>query len=181
VYCNLGDARSELGDVDGALADFGYTIELDPAHVDARVNRAGLLCDLGETDAAWADVVAGLELAPANAHLLCLKGRLLAERGESAEAGQALTAALDLDPRLAEAWALRGELAYQSGDLSGAAADLDRAVELTGTPEMRFNRAVVYEESGRYAEAAEDYTAVYTATGDDDSRERLDACLAARK
>ncbi|MGV9532483.1 tetratricopeptide repeat protein [Streptosporangium sandarakinum] len=179
AYYNLGDARLELGDVRGALADFGYTLELDPAHLDARVNRAGLLCDLGETDAAWRDVTEGLELAPDNAHLLCLKGRLLAERDDPDAAREALSAAIGRDERLAEAWALRGELAYAAGDLAGAAHDLDRAVELGGTPEMRFNRAVVHQESGRYAEAAADYEIVLAATGDEDSRERLGACRAA--
>ncbi len=177
AYYNLGDARLELGDVEGALADFGYTLELDPAHLDARINRAGLLCELGRSHDAWADVTTGLGLAPANAHLLCLKGRLLAERGDRGGAREALSAAIDRDGRLAEAWALRGEVAYALGDLTEAAHDLDRAVELSGTPEMRFNRAVVRQESGRYALAAADYEIVLAATGDEDTRERLDTCL----
>ncbi|WP_433496539.1 tetratricopeptide repeat protein [Sphaerimonospora sp. CA-214678] len=179
AYYNLGDARLELGDVEGALADFGYTLELDPAHLDARINRAGLLCELGRSDEAWTDVTTGLELAPANAHLLCLKGRLLAERGDREGAREALSAAIDRDGRLAEAWALLGEVAYALGDLAGAAHDLDRAVELAGTPEMRFNRAVVRQESGRYADAAADYEIVLTATDDEDTRERLNRCLTA--
>ncbi|GII04674.1 tetratricopeptide repeat protein [Planobispora takensis] len=179
AYYNLGDARLELGDVQGALRDFGYTIELDPAHVDARVNRAGLLYELGETDAAWQDVTAGLDLAPANVHLLCLKGQLLAERGEVEAGLRALSAALRHDGHLAEAWALRGVLAYRSGDPAGALRDLDRAAELSDAPEIRFNRAVVHQESGRYASAAADYEAVLAATGDEESGERLDACLAA--
>ncbi|MCW2879398.1 MAG: hypothetical protein JWQ95_3498 [Sphaerisporangium sp.] len=178
AYYNLGDARLELGDVEGALADFGYTIELDPAHVDARVNRAGLLCELGDADAAWVDVTAGLEHAPGNAHLLCLKGRLLAERGESAAAREALSAAVARDGRLAEAWALRGELAYEAGDLADAVHDLDRAVELSDAPAIRFNRAVAYQDSGRLAEAAADYEKVLAAAEDQDARERLESCLA---
>ncbi|MEV7807515.1 tetratricopeptide repeat protein [Microbispora sp. NPDC088329] len=179
AYYNLGDTRLELGDVDGALSDFGYTLELDPAHLDARINRAGLLCELGRIDDAWADVTAGLELAPANAHLLCLKGRLLAERDDRDGARAALSAAIERDERLAEAWALRGEIAFAAGDLTAAAHDLDRAVDLSGTPDIRFNRAVVRQESGRYADAAADYELVVSATGDEESRERLDLCLAA--
>lgn len=179
AYYNLGDTRLELGDVGGALSDFGYTLELDPAHLDARINRAGLLCELGRADDAWADVTAGLELAPANPHLLCLKGRLLAEREDHDGARAALSAAIGHDGRLAEAWALRGEIAYAAGDLTEAARDLDRAVELGETPEIRFNRAVVRQESGRYGDAAADFEAVLAATGDEESRERLDLCLAA--
>lgn len=95
-----------------------------------------------------------------------LKGRLLAERGDPDGARAALSAAIDSDGRLAEVWALRGEIAYAAGDLGG-------------TPEMRFNRAVVHQESGRYADAAADYEIVLAPTGDEESRERLDLCRTA--
>ncbi|MDP9862352.1 MULTISPECIES: tetratricopeptide repeat protein [Streptosporangium] len=179
AYYNLADARLELGDVQGALADFLYTIELDPEHVDAHVNLAGLLHGLDDGEAAWRVTAAGLALAPDNAHLLCLKGKLLAERGEAGAARTALSAALQRDPGLAEAWAARGELAFEAGDLAGATGDLDRAVELAGTPAIRFNRAVVYQEAARYAEAAADYGTVLTVVDDAEARERLEACLKA--
>ncbi|MEV4248993.1 tetratricopeptide repeat protein [Streptosporangium canum] len=179
AYYNLADARLELGDVPGAVADFVYTIELDPGHVDAHVNLAGLLHELDDAEAAWRVTTAGLALAPDNAHLLCLKGKLLAERGDADAARDALSAALRRDDALAEAWAARGELAFEAGDLAGAAGDLDRAVELAGTPAIRFNRAVVYQEAARYAEAAEDYGAVLAAIDDAEARERLDVCLKA--
>ncbi|MFC6082618.1 tetratricopeptide repeat protein [Sphaerisporangium aureirubrum] len=179
AYYNRGDARLELGDVEGALADFSYTIELDPAHVDARANRAGLLCDLGDTAAAWRDVSTGLDAAPAHPHLLCLKGRLLAERGEPGAAREALSAALARNPRLAEAWALRGELAYQAGDLPAAIEDFERAVDLSDSPEILYNRAVVYADAGRHTEAATDFGKVHAATGDEDAKERMEASLKA--
>ncbi|GII77352.1 hypothetical protein Sru01_23340 [Sphaerisporangium rufum] len=176
AYYNLGDARLELGDVEGALADFGYAIELDPGHVDARVNRAGLLCDLGDVTGALAEVETGLALAPGNAHLLCLHGRLLAERGEAAAARDALSAALERDARLPEAWALRGQLAYEAGDLPGAVRDLDQAVELSDAPPILFNRGVVYQAAGRYADAAADFEKVLAAGDDEEAAARLDAC-----
>ncbi|MDH2430733.1 tetratricopeptide repeat protein [Sphaerisporangium sp. TRM90804] len=179
AYYNLGDARLELGDVEGALADFGYTIELDPAHVDARVNRAGLLWELGDAGAAWDDVTEGLASAPGNAHLLCLKGRLLAERGEPDAAREALTEALGHDDRLAPAWALRGQVAYETGDLPAAVHDLERAVELSDAPEIRFNRAVVYQETGRHAEAAADLEKILATGEDPEARTRLIACRTA--
>ncbi|GII67238.1 hypothetical protein Skr01_73230 [Sphaerisporangium krabiense] len=179
AYYNLGDTRLELGDVEGALRDFGYTIELDPAHVDARVNRAGLLHELGDADAAWQDVTAGLEIAPANPHLLCLKGRLLAGRGVLDAARETLTEALRGDDRLAEAWASRGEVVFREGDPREALRDLDRALELSDAPAIRFNRAVVCQELGRYAEAADGYEKVLAETGDEEAADRLRTCLTA--
>jgi tetratricopeptide (TPR) repeat protein len=179
AYYNLGEARLELGDVEAALADFSYVIELDPNHVEARLNLAELRGELGQWESALADVTAALALAPENAKLLCLKGKLLAERGEAEAARQALAAALRFDGKLGEAWAIRGGLAYESGDLAGAIDDLERAVACQDLPEIRYNRAVLYEEAGRYAEAIEDYDAVLTTVDDDDARERRDLCRAA--
>ncbi|WP_431905457.1 tetratricopeptide repeat protein [Micromonospora carbonacea] len=179
AYYNLADARLELDDVEGALADLDRVLELEPEHVSARVNRAGIRCDLDDLDGAWADVTAGLAVAPDNAHLLCLRGRVLAERGETEAADQALTAALGVDAGLAEAWALRGGLRYGAGDLTAAVTDLDHAVELLDTPEIRYNRALVNQAAGRFAEAAEDYRAVLAVADDADAAERLDDCLAA--
>ncbi|ASW57186.1 tetratricopeptide repeat protein [Plantactinospora sp. KBS50] len=176
AYYNCGDARLELGDLDGARADFDRVLELDPEHVDAWLNRAALRCDLDDVDGAWADVTAGLALAPRNPHLLCLKGRVLVERGAAEAAREALSAALALDEGLAEAWAIRGGLGYSSGDLEAAIADLSRAVDLLGTPEIRYNRAVVYQEAGRLDEAAEDYRAILAVVDDTDAAERLAEC-----
>src|SRR3712207_7348406 len=58
----------------------------------------------------------------------------------------------EADARLGEAWALRGALAYRAGDLAHAVSDFDRAVALTDLPAIRFNRAVVHEGAGRYAD-----------------------------
>ncbi|MFE2344603.1 tetratricopeptide repeat protein [Streptomyces sp. NPDC059431] len=179
AYYNRGDARLELGDTEGALADFDRTLELEPGHQEALLGRAGLFADAGEAEAALADVDAGLSLAPGHAHLLCLRGRLLAEAGRTKEAAEALAAALAGDPGMAEAWAVKGELAYLEGDLPAATADFDRAVELADRPDFRFNRAVVHEAAGRFAQAATDFDAVYAATGDPDAVRQRDSCLRA--
>jgi tetratricopeptide (TPR) repeat protein len=179
AYYNRADAWLELGELERALADFDRALELDPDHVDALVNRTGVLADLGDAQRALRSAEAGLLLAPDNAALLCLRGRLLREQGALDQARDAVAAALLSAPDLAEAWALRGEIAYAAGDLDAAAADLDRAVGLGDLPEIRFNRAVVYEAAGRFSEAAADYDAVLTATEDADARLHRDSCLRA--
>lgn len=178
-YFNRGGARLELGDLEGACADFERVLELDPENTDARLNRASVLAELGNSDRAWQEVVAGLAMDPTHGHLLCLRGRLLAERGEVEAAHGALSDALQQDDSLAEAWAVRGELAFRSGDLEGAVADLDRAVELAGTPEMLFNRAVVHEAAGRFAAAVLDLDRVLARADDPDARVLRDACARA--
>jgi tetratricopeptide (TPR) repeat protein len=173
-YYNLGDARLELGLEDQAVADFSRAIELDPEYVVARLARASLLADRGQSGAAMDDVLAGLEQEPGNAHLLSLRGRLLAEQGDARAARQALDAALAADPGLAEAWAILGQVAFEAADLDQAVAALDRAVELSGAPEVRYNRAVVYQAAGRLTEAIQDLDLVVDATGDQDAQHLLD-------
>jgi len=176
VHYNLGDARIELGLEDQAVADFSRAIELDPEYVAARLARASLLADRGETSAAMDDVLAGLEQEPGNAHLLSLRGRLLAEQGDTEAARRALDAALAADPGLAEAWAILGQVAFEAADLDQAAAAFDRAVGLSGAPEVRYNRAVVYQAAGRLTEAIEDLDFVVDATGDADALHLLETC-----
>jgi tetratricopeptide (TPR) repeat protein len=176
VHYNLGDARIELGLEDQAVADFSRAIELDPEYAAARLARASLLADRGETGAAMDDVLAGLDQEPGNAHLLSLRGRLLAEQGDTEAARQALDAALAADPGLAEAWAILGQVAFEAADLDQAAAAFDRAVGLSGAPEVRYNRAVVYQAAGRLTEAIEDLDFVVDATGDADALHLLETC-----
>lgn len=181
AHYNCGDARLELGDIEGALAEFDRTLVLDPRNADALLNRAGVHAELGDPRSALLDVAAGLEVDPGNARLLSLRGRLLAERGEAESALDALGAALENDPDLAEAWAVKAEIAFGAGDLDTAAADFDRAVGLGGGPAIRYNRGLVHEAAGRFAEAASDFAAVLAETDDEDAREHHASCLRAER
>ncbi|MEU4806041.1 tetratricopeptide repeat protein [Actinosynnema sp. NPDC023587] len=179
VHYNLADAWLELGDVRRALAAFDYVLELDPGHVPALVNRASLRCEVGDSHGAWDDVRAGLALSDQNVHLMCVQGRLLAEGGNPRRASDVVSAALRVDPAFAPGWALRGQVRFETGDFDGALADFDRAVGLADLPEVRFNRAVVFERVGRFGDAAADYRSVLAVVDDADARLRLDYCLKA--
>ncbi|MFT7841426.1 tetratricopeptide repeat protein [Saccharothrix sp. BKS2] len=180
VHYNLADTRLALGDAEGALREFSVVLELDPAHVEARLARAELRCDLDDLTGAEADVEAVPdEVSPALAlSLRCVRARVLAARGDLAGARREVSEVVEADPGFHQGWAIRAQLAYESGELEGALADFDRAVGLSDLPEVRFNRAVVLEEAGRFDAAAADYRVVLDATGDEDARDRLDHCLA---
>jgi len=179
AYYNRAACLVELGDLDGALADYGRVVELDPDNADARLNKASVLRELGDPEAALREVAGGLDVRPDHAHLLALRGQLLADLGQEEAARAALLAAVGNDPSLAEAWAVLGELQFEAGALDVAAEAFDRAVELGGTPEMRFNRAVVHQAAGRFAAALADYDAVLAVIDDPDARSGRDECLRA--
>lgn len=177
AHFNRGATRLDLGDLDGAVADFERVIELNPANLDARLNLASVLVDQGDADRARAEVRVALVADPTHPHLLCLSGRLLSEAGDPVAAEAALVEALRHDPTLAEAWALRGELAFAGGDLAAARVHLDRAAELDPSAPVLYNRAVVAEAQGRYADAVADLDRFLALADDDEARQRRAACL----
>ncbi|MFD2349784.1 tetratricopeptide repeat protein [Nonomuraea ferruginea] len=158
AHYNRAELRIAQDDVTGALADLARVIELDPAYVDAYINRAGLLAALERDAEARADVEAGLACAPGNPHLLTVLGQLETAAGRLREARRALDLAIDRAPSLVAAWGNRGVLRYEAGDPAGAVADLTRAIELGPQPDLYANRAVALRALGRTEEAEADET-----------------------
>ncbi len=66
VWNNLGSARLEAGDVDGALGAFNAALERDPAYTRARANRGAALLGLGLGAEAAADLEWALSAEPTN-------------------------------------------------------------------------------------------------------------------
>ncbi|GAA2660334.1 MULTISPECIES: tetratricopeptide repeat protein [Actinosynnema] len=177
VHYNLGDTRLALGDAEGALAEFTKVLELDPTHPEARLSRAELRCDLGDHAGALRDVEAGLAQSPGNPMLRCVQATALAEAGNPDRAREVAESVTADHPDCAQAWAIRARLEYEAGDLPRALADFDESVRLLDAPEVRYNRALVLEETGDYDRAAQDYREVLARTEDEDARDRLAHCL----
>lgn len=167
LYYNRGDLRSAAGDLDGALADFGYVLEIDPGYVDAYINRVSILMETGHLAAARRDVTAGLAVAPDDPYLLCQLARLELEEGQHDGARAAADAAVAAGAAIAEAWATRAAVVFETGDLGLALADLTRAIELAPNPALLFNRAVAHQALGNWASAEADFTTVLEAEPDE--------------
>ncbi|HTZ43656.1 MAG TPA: tetratricopeptide repeat protein [Jatrophihabitans sp.] len=160
VYYNRAELLVALGELEQAIASFTYLLELDPGYLDALVNRASAYAELGLNQDAAADVARGLILDQANPHLLALRARLELEAERFDTARAAVEAALAIDANLAGAWAIRGTLNYTSGALTEALADFDRALELSPSEAITFNRGVVALALGRHVEAERAFTEV---------------------
>jgi tetratricopeptide (TPR) repeat protein len=183
VFYNRADLKYAVGDLTGALADFTYVLELDPRFLDAYINRASLLIELDQLDDARADVAAGLAVDPDAAYLHCILGQLDEAAGDPAAARGAYDTALSIDPDLQAAWAGRASLRFDGGDLSGALADLQRALNIGESPELRANRATVLQAANRWSEALADLERALQSEPDDtdllNSRQRCLTQLAA--
>jgi tetratricopeptide (TPR) repeat protein len=148
----LADARARLaafdsadGNLEAARAALDRAIEDDPATVEARLLRAGLI--LGDRtpdlDGALRDADRANELAPRDPRPAYARGKVLAARGSWAEAAIELERGLELardargrapdDKGYREALRLAGEARLRSGDsrnLEQAETDLEEAIRL---------------------------------------------------
>jgi tetratricopeptide (TPR) repeat protein len=148
AYYNRADIRLDLGQEELALADLNTVLDIDPDYTEALLNRAALLIGAGDLDAAEADIARGLALRPQHAHLWSARGLLHSERGDEQAALESWATALDLDPELVEVYGNRAVLHYSAGRAAAAVADLDRALALSDTPELRANREVALQALG---------------------------------
>lgn len=131
-----------MGDLDGAIGDLRYVLQLDLEFPSARVNLAGLLLDRDEPEASRQVASEGLAGNPHDPALLTAQAQGNQELGELESARRGYDAALTADPGYVPALAGRAILAFDADtvdSLSRAVADLDRAVLLSGDPDLSDN------------------------------------------
>ncbi len=147
VY-NRADLRASVDDVDGAIHDFRYVLQLDPTFPSAHVNLADLLLDRGEPTASRQVAREGLMTTPHDPALLTAQAQANQQLGEVDNARTGYDAALAADPDYLPALAGRATIAFDIGtidSLNNAVADLERAVHLSGDPDLHDNLALACE------------------------------------
>lgn len=160
-----------LGEPERAGRAFNQALELDPANIDARVNRAGLYAARGDFPSAQADLDAGLALEPGNVKLNLAQGQVYQAQSRYFEAYTAFETAYVYGRRNPHAlnelaWFLATcpEPTLRNG---GRAAGLaERAIILAQPPDPGAydTLAAAYAAAGRFDEArAAQNTAVFLA------------------
>ncbi|MGD0012239.1 MAG: AAA family ATPase [Terriglobia bacterium] len=151
-----GIAKSQLGDPQGAIADYTALVELKGASAEpvamALVNRGVTRGQLGDLQGAIADCTAVVELKGAPAEQVAnalfnrgiAKGRLGDPQGEMAD----YTAVVELKAAPAEQMAMalvnRGIAKGQLGDPQGEMADYTAVVEIKRAPTEQVAKALFY-------------------------------------
>jgi tetratricopeptide (TPR) repeat protein len=166
AFFNRADVYTELGELELALGDLDTAVVLRPEHVDTYLNRATIRLDIGLVDGAAADITAGLALDPDHPGLHVTRGLLLAE-DDPAAAVEAFDNALRLDPGNTTALANRAVVRFGTGDAAGAKADLDAAITIADSPELRLNRSVAERALGHADAAVADLQAALDLPGAD--------------
>ena len=124
AWSNRGNVRLALGDPEGAIADQGRSMALDPVNPDPHLNRGTAEEALGQWDAAAADYRWILERDPADASALYNLGNVAGSLGDWSEARRQFSAAAEARPGFAMARSSAALAAFQLGDLPQAEREL---------------------------------------------------------
>jgi tetratricopeptide (TPR) repeat protein len=129
-----GIAKSQLDDLDGALADFDRAVALDSTSANAYRDRAFLRFKRRELDLALSDIDRSLALSPGRIESYATRALIRQERGEfTAALADYDSAFAKMPPRGAATAALysnRSGTRRGAGDIDGALADAETAIRL---------------------------------------------------
>lgn len=168
VHAVLGAAQEGLGDLIEALASYDKAARLQPGHVEAHYNRAGVLRRLGRRDEALAGYETAVRLAPGFAEANYNLGLVLGEMGRHAEAIEVYGRAIAVKPDLAEAWFNRGLSLNALGRHDEALANFEGALaRRPGLIDARYSRALALQTLNRRYEALAELGAVVELKPDD--------------
>jgi tetratricopeptide (TPR) repeat protein len=158
-FVNRGSARGFNGDVNGAIADFGHAVELDPKLASAIYDRGIARLQKDDFDGAIADLNRAIELNPTTADYYNDRGLAKLRKGDNDGAIADFTRAIELDPKNALAYRNRAVAKNVKKDGDGALADYNRAIELDPKNANAYiNRGNIKKSKGNFDGAIADFT-----------------------
>jgi tetratricopeptide (TPR) repeat protein len=129
---NLAFARRQLGDLEGALADYRELVAAEPGDAEAWILLGSLLSEIGRHAEATSVLESAVELAPESAVAHSTLARAWEDSGAAAPALEEYDRALALDPALSEAINGKALLLSHEGRADEAARVLEAGLERVG-------------------------------------------------
>ncbi|MCA3416244.1 MAG: tetratricopeptide repeat protein [Roseomonas sp.] len=161
AYFNRGNARAELWDFVGAIADFTEAIRLNPEFISAFNNRGNARADQGDLNGAIADFSEAIRLNPQHVSAFNNRGFTRAQQGDRAGAITDFSEAIRLAPQDAGAFNNRGFARFELGDYAAAINDFTEAIRLEpGYARALTGRAIARGATGDHAGAIADFDEV---------------------
>ena len=158
AYINRSAARSEKGDVVGALQDCEEAIRLSPYDALAYNNRGNGRRDKGDVEGALHDYAEAIRLKPDYADAYNNRGEARRAKGDVEGALQDYTEAIRLKPDLAIAYNNRGLARRAKGDVERVVQDYSEAIRLRPDLAIAYNnRGNVRFAKGDVEGAQQDY------------------------
>jgi len=132
LYDSRGLLRAQVGDMDGAIADYTLALKFHPGSARILANRGRVLSRQEDYQDAISDFDRAIQLNPNNALAYCDRGYALYFLDEWELALQDFDQAIALSPYLAEAYIGRGHTNIRLGQGAKAAMnDFRKALELS--------------------------------------------------
>ena len=158
AYFYRAYAKSDLGDRQGAIADYNKAIAVNPQFAEAYNNLGNAKSDLGDKHGAIADYSKALVADPGFAGAFYNRGNARYDLGDKQGAAFDYSQALTINPLLAFAYGNRGNAKSDLGDKQGAIVDYSKAIEIeTNNANAYAGRAEVKKSLGDLPGACADW------------------------
>ncbi|MYF24894.1 MAG: tetratricopeptide repeat protein [Nitrospira sp. SB0678_bin_10] len=158
AYNNRGIAKTALGRLDDALADYDKAIRLKPKFAKAYNNRGMVKKKLRRLDDALADYDEAIRLKPKFAKAYNNRGMVKKKLRRLDDALADYDEAIRLKPKFAKAYYNRGLAMVDSELFDDALTDFDAAIQINPNYfEAYINRGSTNTVLGRYESAIADY------------------------
>jgi tetratricopeptide (TPR) repeat protein len=142
-WCNRGLNKNELGDKQGAIADYNQAIQIKPDYARAFCNRGDSKNELGDKQGAIADYNQAIQIKPDYAEDYFNRGLAKYNLGDYQGAIADYNQAIQIKPDLALAYNNRGVVKNDLGDKQGAIADYNQAISIKPDYAMAYNNCLM--------------------------------------
>ncbi|WP_295615925.1 tetratricopeptide repeat protein [Chamaesiphon sp. GL140_3_metabinner_50] len=157
-YVMRGTAQAQLGDAEGAIADYDRAIAIDPRLLLAYNNRGNLRQYLGNMAGAIADFSQVLKIDSHSAIAYNNRAIIYTQSGQYAPAIADFTKAIELQPDFISVYNNLGNAYYQMGKHPAAIDNYSQAIARDPDFAVAYsNRANIYRIDGNLTAALADY------------------------
>ena len=178
TYFIRGYEKVELGDYNGAIADYTQAIRLKPDDAGAYYNRGIAKAGLGQHFAAIADYDTAIRLKPDDAIAYVGRGIAKDRLGQHFAAIADYDTAIRLKPDDAIAYVGRGIAKAGLGQHTAAIADYDTAIRLNPDyANAYYNRGIAKGMLERFWEAKQDLRTALKLAGNESLRAKIEKLL----
>ncbi len=129
-FFTSAQAKQAKGDLDGAIADYSRSLELEPKNSYTYYNRGNIKQAKGDLNGAISDYNSAIELGLQYADAYNNRGNAKGAKGDLDGAITDFNRALELNPKHAYAYHNRGLAEQAKANLGGAISDYNSAIEL---------------------------------------------------
>jgi tetratricopeptide (TPR) repeat protein len=157
-YCNRGVAKQRSGDLDGAIADYNKSIELNPHSTTPFNNRGLVKMAKGDLDGAMADYERALQISPRSFEAYDNRGAIKQKKGDLDGALADYNTAIKLWWKYIPAYSHRASIEITKKDFDNALTDVNYVIAVNRKDATAYhNRALIETAKGELDAATADF------------------------